>query len=65
MPAKPKCCSKRSAKLKKANFDKATKAANAPLGPEGRFAKKAPHKKASAKKAPSKKAKPCSVCGKK
>lgn len=65
MPTKPKCCSKASTKLKKANFAKATKAANAPLGPDGRFGRKVSKKKASAKKAPGKKAKPCSMCGKK
>lgn len=64
MPAKPKCCSARSVKLQKANFAKASKAANGPTAPDGRFAAKVSKKKASGKKAPAKKSKGCSVCGK-
>lgn len=61
-----KCCSKARMAKKKASFEKATKAANKaanqPLGPDGRFSKKPPAKKASGKKAPSKSAKPCKAC---
>lgn len=63
-----KCCSKTRMAKKKASFDKATKAANKaankPLGPDGRFTKKPPVKKAAAKKHPGKPAKPCKACGK-
>lgn len=59
-----KCCSKARMAKKKAAFDKATKAANSPLGPDGRFSAKAPKKKASGKKAANKPAKPCRACGK-
>lgn len=57
--AKLACCSKRSTALKKANYTKAKKAADA--------ASKGPHpppKKAAAKKATAKKAKPCRACSK-
>lgn len=59
---KGKCCSGRAAKLKKVNFDKATKAAKSASsgGAKPATAKKAPAKKApKAKKAPG-----CRVCGK-
>jgi len=57
-----KCCSKASAKLKKANYAKAKKAADA------KSAAPKPRKigvAAKPKKAANKKAKGCAVCGKK
>ena len=61
MPSKPKCCSGRRTKLKKANFDRAKAAADAAARSGGRSATA---KKAPAKKATAKRAKPCTVCGK-
>lgn len=61
-----KCCSGKRAAMKKASYAKAMKAANAPLGPDGRFSSKVTKKKATAKRAGRpRKAKPCKVCGKK
>ena len=62
MPARMKCCSKASAKLKKANYNKAKKAADAK-------SKAPPARKtggsAKPKKAANKKAKGCAICAKK
>lgn len=54
------CCSKRSVKLKKANYAKAKKAADA----AAHGGRKPKTRKAHAKKAPNKPAKACTVCGK-
>jgi hypothetical protein len=65
MPVKAKklgCCSARSTKLKKANFDKAKKAAEAAIGAKAGAHTHMQVKKAKAKKATAKKAKPCKAC---
>lgn len=67
MPIKPagmKCCSARSVKLKKANFDKAKKAAQARSDRAAGAHTHMNPKKAHAKKATAKKAKPCKACSK-
>lgn len=69
MPATGKklaCCSARSAKLKKANFDKAkSKADAATKASVGKHVHMNPKKAPAKKHPPSKPAKACKVCAKK